>query len=153
MEFRFIDKSFYNELTPQIYRIQSMHSLSRPDLFPEIETMSKKQFKERIKIKGFIGIAAYIDNSLCGYCFCRIKKFSSKINPESKSLWIDEFFICDEFRKSGYGKQLFEKVKEVAKENLCSSIEFEVWDFNENAQKFYDSLGCKTQKITKEYIL
>ena len=108
---------------------------------------------ERIKIKNFIGIAAYENNLLCGYCFCRIKTFTAKTNPKAKTLYIDEFFICEEFRKSGYGNQLFEKIKEIAKENLCSSIEFEVWDFNESAQKFYDSLGCKNQKITKEYIL
>ncbi len=153
MDFRFIDKSFYNELAPQIYKIQSMHSLSRPDILPEIDIMTKKQFKERIKVKNFIGIAAYENNTLCGYCFCRIKTFTSKINSNCKALWIDEFFICEEFRKSGYGKQLFEKIKEVAKENSCAAIEFEVWEFNEAAQKFYDSLGCKNQKITKEYIL
>lgn len=153
MEFRFVDKSLYNELAPQIYKIQSMHALSRPDILPEIEIMTKKQFKERIKIKNFVGIAAYENNALCGYCFCRIKTFTSKTNSNCKSLWIDEFFVCEKFRKAGYGKQLFEKIKEVAREKSCNTIEFDVWEFNETAQKFYDSLGCKTQKITKEYIL
>lgn len=153
MEYKFIDKTFYEELSPLIYKIASSHVQMRPDLFPTQHIMSKKEFRKRLKIKGFIGIAAYENNTLCGYCLCRIKAFASKLNVSSKSLWIDEFYICEESRRKGYGKLLFEEIKRFAESESCTLIEFDVWSLNETAIKFYDSLGCTNQRITKEYIL
>lgn len=150
MDFRFIDKTFCDEIAPKSLELAKFHAKSRPDLFFEPTLMSKKDFKERIKLKGFLGVAAYENNELVGYCFCRIKSFKSIQNGRSKSLWIDEFFICKEFRRSGYGTQLFNELKKIAVSNDCCIIEFDVWQMNEKAQKFYASLGCKNQRITKE---
>lgn len=153
MEFKFIDKTFYDELAPKIFELASFHARMRPDLFTEQSIMTKKQFKKRIKIKNFVGIAAYENNILCGYCFCRIKNFKSKESSNSNALWIDEFFVCEEFRKQGYGTRLFEEIKKVAKENSCNIIELDVWEFNETAKQFYDSIGFRNQRITKEFLL
>ena len=153
MEFKFIDKTFYDEIAPKSLELAMFHAKNRTDLFFEPSLMSKKDFKERIKIKGFVGIAAYENDVLVGYCFCRIKNFKSIQNDNSKSLWIDELFICPEYRRHGYGTKVFTELKEIAKRNDCFIIEFDVWQLNESAQKFYDSLGCTTQKITKEIIL
>lgn len=153
MEFRFIDKTFHDEIASKSLELAMLHAKNRTDLFFEPTLMSKKDFRERIKIKGFIGVAAYENDVLVGYCFCRIKNFKSMQNDNSKSLWIDELFICPEYRRLGYGTKIFTELKEIAKRNDCFIIEFDVWQLNESAQKFYDSLGCKTQKITKELIL
>lgn len=153
MEFKFIDKSMYEEIAPKSYELAMFHSQCRPDLFKEPVLMTKKYFKMRIKIRGFVGVAAYENTILVGYCFCRIKNFKSKTNQNSKSLWIDEFFVCNEYRRSGYGTKLFREIEKLAKQKDCGFIEFDVWQMNEAAQKFYDSLGCKTQRITKEFIL
>ena len=153
MEFKFIDKTFYDEIAPISLELAILHAKSRTDLFFEPVLMTKKDFRERIKIKGFVGIAAYENDVLVGYYFCRIKSFKSQENANSKSLWIDELFVCPEYRRSGYGTEIFTKLKEIAKENDCFIIEFDVWQLNDTAQSFYDSLGCKTQKVTKELIL
>ena len=153
MEYKFIDKTFYEELAPLMYNIASSHVQMRPDLFPEQHIMTKKEFKKRLKIKGVFGIAAYENNILCGYCLCLNKTFGSRLKPENKAIWIDEFYICEEFRRKGYGKLLFEEVKRTALNKSCSLIEFDVWSLNETAVKFYDSLGCTNQRITKEYLL
>ena len=153
MDFKLIDKNFYDEIAPKSHELAVFHTKNRPDLFFEPELMSKKEFKKRIKIKGFIGVAAYENNKCIGYCSCRIKNFSSKDNPKSKSLWIDELYISPEYRRSGYGTKLFEEIQNIARKNNCFIIEFDVWQMNESAQKFYDSLGCKTQRITKEFLL
>lgn len=153
MEYKFIDKTFYEDLAPLMHKIASSHMQMRPDLFPKQHILTEKEFKKRLKVKGFIGIAAYENTTLCGYCLCRIKIFSSKLNTENKALWIDEFYICEEFRRKGYGKLLFEEIKRIAKHKQCNLIEFDVWSLNETAVKFYDSLGCTNQRITKEYIL
>lgn len=153
MEFKFIEKSLYSDIAPASFELGILHAKARADLLPPTEIMTKKQFNKRIKIKGFIGIAAYEGNVLCGYCFCRIKSFTSQTKAKNKLLWIDEFFVCEPFRRNGCGRMLFEEIKRVAKEKSCSIIEFDVWDFNETAKRFYDSVGCKSQRIIKEYVL
>ena len=153
MEFRFIDKNLYDEIAPKSLELAMYHARNRTDLFFEPSLMSKKEFKKRIKIKDFIGVAAYENDVFVGYCFCRIKSFKSKDNEKSKSLWIDELFICPQYRRLGYGTKVFTEIQKIAKSNDCFIIEFDVWQVNESAQRFYDSLGCKTQRITKEFIL
>lgn len=153
MEYKLIDKTFYEELSPLIYKLASSHVQMRPDLFPEQHIMTKKEFKKRLRVKGFLGIAAYENDTLCGYCLCRIKAFGTKLSPDSKALWIDEFYICEKFRRQGYGKLLFEEIKRTAKDKSCTLIEFDVWELNETAKRFYDSLGCINQRITKEFLL
>ncbi len=153
MEFKLIDKSFYDDVAPKSYELAMFHAKNRTDLFFEPTLMTKKDFTKRIKIKGFIGVAAYESNEFVGYCFGRIKSFKSQDNEKAKSLYIDELFVCSEYRRSGYGTKFFAELQRIAKRNDCFIIEFDVWQMNESAQMFYDSLGCKTQKITKEFIL
>lgn len=153
MKFKLIDKSSYEDVAPKSYELTLSHTEKRPDLFGEPALMTKKAFKNRIKVKGFVGIAAYENDALVGYCFCRINSFRSKESPESKRLWIDEFFICEEYRRQGYGTELSEEIKRTAKAHGCFVVEFNVWQMNETAQKFYDSLGCKNQRIIKEITL
>ncbi|MBR3768740.1 MAG: GNAT family N-acetyltransferase [Clostridia bacterium] len=153
MIFKLIDKSCYEKIAPLSLKLAELHAAQRPDLFQETKIMSKKEFIKRIKLKGFLGIAAYKNDMLCAYCFCRIKHFKSKQNPDTASLWIDEIFVKEEYRRNGVGTALFEEIKRIAKEKDCAIIEFDVWELNDAAKKFYDELGCKTQRTLKEYKL
>lgn len=153
MIFKLIDKTYYEKVAPLSLKLAELHASQRPDLFQKTEIMSKKEFNKRIKVKGFLGIAACENDTVCAYCFCRVKHFKSKMHPDTASLWIDEIFVKEEYRRNGVGTALFEEIKRIAKEKNCSIIEFDVWEQNDSAQKFYAALGCKTQRILKEYKL
>lgn len=43
-----------------------------------------------------------------------------------------------------------QQVKKEAKENNFNQIELNCWEFNENAIKFYESIGLKTQRRIME---
>lgn len=45
---------------------------------------------------------------------------------------------------------LFTHIVDYAKSNEASSIQLNVWDFNENAIKFYESLGMSTRNRRME---
>jgi len=53
------------------------------------------------------------------------------------TLFLEDIFVLDEYRKRGVGKRLFDFVKQTAKEAGCGRIEFTVLKWNKLAQGFY----------------
>ena len=67
---------------------------------------------------------------------------NSEINDEP-IIYVDSFYILPEFRRKGLGKQSIEKLK---KKVSPKRIELHCLYGNE-AEKFYDKIGCKKVKI------
>jgi len=59
-----------------------------------------------------------------------------------KSLYLDDIYIKEEFRNMGLGKVLLKKIFEVAHEEHCSRVRFQVLDWNTNAIEFYKKTGA-----------
>jgi GNAT superfamily N-acetyltransferase len=53
------------------------------------------------------------------------------------TLFLEDIFVLDEYRRLGVGKQLFDYLKNVAKKEGCGRIEFTVLKWNKLAQDFY----------------
>jgi GNAT superfamily N-acetyltransferase len=53
------------------------------------------------------------------------------------TLFLEDIFVLDEYRKLGVGKKLFDFIKQTAKEAGCGRIEFTVLKWNKLAQGFY----------------
>jgi len=68
-----------------------------------------------------------------------------------KNIEIDDLCVDEKYRKKGIGKRLFEEVKTYSKENGINFIELMVWEFNENARKFYENMGMKIRINRMEY--
>ena len=109
----------------------------------------KKQLIEGNNGKIFI---AEEDNKIIGLCIFYIRvisdhhMFFNMVNIEIENIYVDE-----KYWKKGIGKKLFEKVKIYAKENNINNIELSVWEFNENAIKFYENMEMKTRIRRMEY--
>jgi len=69
-----------------------------------------------------------------------MKQFSTW--SASHYLYLDCLFLADSTRGKGIGKQLMEKLQEIAIQKKCSSIEWQTPTFNESAIRFYDKLGA-----------
>ncbi len=63
-----------------------------------------------------------------------------------KTLYLEDIFISESFRKLGIGKILFEELIKIAKRNKCGRMEWCVLDWNVKAINFYDKLGAKQLK-------
>jgi GNAT superfamily N-acetyltransferase len=50
-------------------------------------------------------------------------------------------YLESEFRGQGIGEVVFEKLKEIAKQNDCINIQWQTPVFNERAIKFYNRIG------------
>lgn len=59
-----------------------------------------------------------------------------------KSLYLDDLYIKPEYRGSKIGTKLLNKIFEVAKEESCQRLRWQVIDWNEPAIKFYKKCGA-----------
>jgi GNAT superfamily N-acetyltransferase len=59
-----------------------------------------------------------------------------------KSLYLDDLYIIDEYRKNGLGSRLMDEVIRLAKRQGCKKIRWQVSRWNENAIKFYKKKGA-----------
>jgi len=58
--------------------------------------------------------------------------------------YIEEVVVSADHRRLGVGKALMHRVEEWARDRKVDQIELIVWEFNEEARKFYESLGYTT---------
>lgn len=61
-----------------------------------------------------------------------------------KSLYLEDLYINSDYRGKGIGTQLMVKIFEVAQQENCNRLRWEVEEKNTEAQKFYRQLGAKT---------
>ncbi|MFF5996106.1 GNAT family N-acetyltransferase [Lysinibacillus sp. KU-BSD001] len=61
-----------------------------------------------------------------------------------KFAYINDFGVKTVNQRKGIGKKLFEACIAWAKEKDVQSVELNVWEFNQSAISFYESLGMKS---------
>ena len=133
----------------------SVHAKIRPDLFKDGKTKYTKDdlvtlFKDDNK-----PVFVYEENDkVLGYAFCQIIILNSVVNPkEIKTLYIDDICVDEDSRGMHIGKKLFDYTLDYAKSINCHNITLNVWEGNDIAKKFYQSMGMTIQKTTMEIIL
>jgi len=57
-------------------------------------------------------------------------------------LYLEDLFVLPEMRGKGMGKALLQKLAQIAVEENCYGMRWQVLEWNEPALKFYDSLGA-----------
>jgi len=137
-------------LEEQAFRI---HLDKRPDLID----MTKRLFdynslRERIESdSGKIFLFVDEDNKIIGYCITEFKELNNhQILKNMRILEVVDLCIDEKFRRKGIGKMLFEEVSKYGKEKSVKFIELDVWNFNKNAQLFYEDVGMKVKTIRME---
>lgn len=70
-------------------------------------------------------------------------------NGIAKVMIIDNLFVCDEFRRLGFGKKMINLAKMLAENEGVDSIELVVNKDNVIAEHLYNSVGF--QKTKKDY--
>lgn len=57
-------------------------------------------------------------------------------------IYLEDLFVIPEHRGSGFGKAMLRYLARLAKERNCGRLEWWVLDWNEDAIRFYKSLGA-----------
>ena len=130
----------------------SLYCKARPDWIDRNKRPHNYEYlKKCIENDGKIFIAED-RNKIIGYCITFLDDINNHhYYVDMKNLYIESFYIYENYRRKGIGRMLFEEVKKYAKEQNCKNIELEVWEFNESAKKFYENLGMKRRTYQLEY--
>jgi ribosomal protein S18 acetylase RimI-like enzyme len=135
-------------LEEQIFRL---HSRARPDWVDETKRLFNYDFMKNCidSDSGKIFLAEDESSNIIGYCATYIKEIiNHQVFRDMRNLEIEDLCIDEKYRGKGIGKKLFEEVVKYGKENGVKFIELSVWEFNQNAKKFYEHLGMKTKTKT-----
>ena len=100
---------------------------------------------ERLKNHESIIYFATDEQQVTAYGFVQLyKKFSSV--GMSKTLILNDLYICENHRKKGIGRMLMARAKKHAIDNSFAKIELETASTNQIAQALYFSEGYKIQQ-------
>ena len=137
-------------------QVLEIHAAIRPDVFVSGTTKyDKEKLKKLISDPDTpIYAATDEDDKLMGYAFCVIKETPDSVNMvKYKYIYIDDLCVDSVARGKHVGEQLFEYVKEKARELGCYEVRLNVWSGNDSAEGFYKKMGMKPMSTQMEYIL
>jgi len=156
MNFRKAQEKDAMKIAEMLVDIGALHHNGRPDIYKDnLQKYNEEDIKKILEDENLpVFVVTDENDNVAAYAFCIIKTVEeTKALVGRKFLYIDDFCVDKNYRKMNVGTFLMEKVVEEAKEMSISSIELNVWEFNEGAVKFYEKCGFITQKREMEIIL
>ena len=97
-------------------------------------------------------IVAIRDGEIYGFaCVDYVEKAESPYNLARRFYHIIEFGVAENYRRQGVGTELFDFIKKEATAKKIDKIELDMWEFNDGALKFYESVGFKTYRRYMEF--
>jgi len=110
-----------------------------------------KYYQNKISKDDDCVLVAVVDNNIIGYlCGGLAKSGSFGRLPTVIVTEIQTFFVLDEFRSSGIGKNIYDKFIKWSKEKNADKVRLDVHPGNELAIKFYRNNNFKDYYLTLE---
>ena len=131
-----------------LVQVNMVHHIGRPDLFKGPTTKyTKEELLELLHddSRPVFVLTDETDSHVLGHAFCIFQQVKeSNLMTDIKTLYIDDICVDENCRGRHVGKQLYEYVRNYAKENGCYNMTLNVWRWNEGALKFYAHCGVRT---------
>ena len=153
-----IRKAGSNDI-PQILELLSqvleVHAAIRPDLFVSgTVKYSADELKSIIENEDTPVFVADEGGNVLGHAFVQISVNTSQNMPMGlKSMYIDDICVDENARRKNVGKALYDHALAYAKGIGCYDVSLNVWEGNDSARRFYESMGMRVRKTTLECIV
>jgi diamine N-acetyltransferase len=146
MQMREAKKSDYEVVHAIQRQVHEIHTNERPDHYRMADiTLDEEYFNNLIdgeNTKVFI----LEEDQPVAYTILTIRNTDERpILIPRKMVYMDDFGVDSQYRGKGIGRRFFERIVAFAKEIEADSLELGVWEFNESAIKFYESMNLKTK--------
>lgn len=147
-------KADINRIIELLHQVNMVHHVIRPDLFKPYTTKYNEQELESMLNDDDKPIFVFDNGKVQGYAFCQITEVKdNQLLEDIKTLYIDDICVDENARGQHVGRSLYEYVRGYAQSIGCNNITLNVWNGNEPAWRFYNSMGMQVQKTTMEVIL
>lgn len=127
--------------------VHDFHVNGRPDIYKEAEMTLDKQYFTQL-VESDDGVIYLIENEteIIGFTILRINESPNRATiTKRKYLFMEDLGVNERYRSHGLGRKLFQQAMEFGKENHAATLELGVWEFNEEAIGFYQSMGMNNQ--------
>ncbi|HZG59150.1 MAG TPA: GNAT family N-acetyltransferase [Anoxybacillus sp.] len=135
----------YGNINEIVKEGQDEHAEALPTIFAKVDVvMPIDYYQQLLNDKNSEVLVAKLDGQVVGFAVLEIKEappFASLV-PRTYA-YISDFGVKKSFQNNGIGKQLFFACVEWAKAKGATSLELNVWEFNQKAISFYEQLGMK----------
>lgn len=139
-----------NELRKEV---NDLHVEGRPDIFKEGFSAELRDYIYKIwEEENKEIIVAERNGVICGYaCILFHVKQETPYTHVRKFCNVEEVGVDASFRRQGVATEIFEFISAEAKKRGFDRIELDMWEFNEEALRFYERIGFKTYRRYMEY--
>lgn len=128
--------------------VNDVHVDGRPDIFKGgFEENLRDYIYEIWKAENKDIIVAERDGVICGFaCIQIVDKPENPFMNARRYLDVDEFGVDEKFRRQGVATEMIEFIREDAGKRGINRVELNMWEFNEGALAFYESVGFRTYR-------
>ena len=149
MEIRDIESKDYPEIDRLMKELHELHVKGRPDLYTELEhPYSREEFEKIVSDPEIIAILAEEKSVVIGLCIGTLRKKSGMV--EMKTMYIEDLIVDRNFRGKGIASQLYEEMEERGRNTGAKRLDLMVWEFNNDAKRFYEKQGMRPQRYIYE---
>lgn len=141
----------YEEVQKLFYEVHNLHLKNRPDIYKDGNPLPLKYFEELLNDKENLNYVYILDNKVVGVLTADIKTTMDKyIIKARKICFIESLGVKENHQHQGIGRKLYEHLKNEVKSKNIDAIELNVWGFNQDAIRFYESLGMNIKNMKYE---
>lgn len=132
-------------------QVQSLHAENLSHIFVPTDIFDRDFFAQMLSPASGATLVAEIDGRAVGLCVMQWKTApNAPMFQPRRYAFIDDLCVDEAYRRRGIGHDLMTAVFMLARARSVSSIELNVWGFNESAIRFYKSLGMTCQRMQLE---
>lgn len=147
-EIRFAKETELEQINKLRKQVNDLHVKGKPEIFKAGFSEELKNYvydvfyNERKKI-----VVCDCDGIIAGFAILNhISKPESPFSYARDFLDIDEFCVDVHYRRQGIATQMIQYIQDYAKNEDFTRIELNMWEFNQEALAFYESIGFTTYR-------
>lgn len=127
-------------------QVDALHASGRPDAFQTpLQPRSIAFLQKRLAEADGAMLVADIGGVVVGFAFVKLgRPPHDAMHRPRVFAYVEEVVVSSDHRRLGIGTALMHRVEGWARDRKVDQIELIVWEFNEEATMFYESLGYTT---------
>lgn len=127
--------------------VHEHHVNAIPDVFRSVEVIvSEDTFATLLNDEDIDVFVAEHENEIVGYAVLLHRRTTRDMHVTRTFSFIDNFGVLKKSRRMGVGRMLFDSCLARAKEMGAETLELDCWEANQQAVRFYESMGMKVKR-------